>query len=344
MYIVQKSDHSQFTSFILSEFEQVDHSQSIQKVYFLWVGTLLIPILVMILGIFNNGEIDRVISAFIYTLYNSSEFLQKLGTVLQYSYFLFLGGAIICLILVIVSFAPKNKEKEKSSSRYASLYLLSIIISFFFHLIIQLIVNRKGPMNVYLDIQTFYQIFPSINGLWFSSFPNNNMTLSGVVIIFPVIFGKRSAVFKWIIGVLSGIIMVILGIIELGLSHAWFTDVFASIGLVLMVSSIIYWHILFIKDREQTDLYHELTVLFYKAYGKVLESKEVLDSGDIEGSKQLLGVAKELYNQSINALQNHSGDINQFISRNEFWKFNVSVLLKELGTQNTLSKKWMYIF
>jgi hypothetical protein len=342
---VQKTDHSQFTAFVLGEIEDLEKNQNpTKKIQLLWIGSLLVSVLGILIGIFNNGDLDRRISAYFYQIYQSSTILGRIGSVLQYSYFVFLAGGLICLILVIVSFVPKKRDKINISSRYASLYLLVMGISFFIHLILQLVVNRLAPSFIYDNIDPFYMVHPSIFGLWNSSFPNNNLVLSGVVILLPVLFGKQSAVFKWIMGIISGAFISLISIVELGLSHAWITDIFASIGIVILVSWLIYWNVLFIKERERTELFHKLNEIFYQAYDKLIESKKALESNRYEDCKRLLNKAKELFNQSINSIQNYSGDNSRYLYRNEFWKFNISLLLQEIENGSSVSRKWMYIF
>lgn len=342
---MQKTDHSQFTSFVLSEFESIaDPKKRGRNIYFLWIGCLLIPILALILGIIGGGELDRRITGSIYYLYNSSSFLQSLGNLFQYSYYVFLGGALVCLLIVILYLSPKTKKKVKLVSKYAILYLLVMSLSFLDHIILQLIVNRIPFAPEISSLHPFYQINPSFSGIWDSSFPNNNLLLSGVIILFPVLFGNRSPLFKWIVGVISGILIIIIGLVEIGFSHAWFTDIFVSIGIVLFWAWIVYWHILFIKDREYSTLSSKLTGLYYESYEKVIESKSAHDAGNLDECKQKLIRAKELYNKSISSIQNHSRDVSNYLKRNEYWKYNVNLLIKEIENDLPPSRKWLYIF
>ena len=109
-------DHSQFTSFVLGEFEQISNTGKTQyKLYFLWVGCLLFSILGLVLGLFGGGEVDRRITLSLYNLFNSNSFFQRLGNLFQYSYFIFLGGALACLIIVILSLNPKTQSKVESA-------------------------------------------------------------------------------------------------------------------------------------------------------------------------------------------------------------------------------------
>jgi len=140
---VQKTDHSQYISFVLSEFESItDTRKRKHKIYFLWIVCLLIPIIALILGIFGGGELDRQITDFIYNLFNSNSFLQSLGNLFQYSYFVSLAGALVCSIIVILYLNPKTSNKVEAASKYAILYLLVLTLSFLDLIILQLIVNR----------------------------------------------------------------------------------------------------------------------------------------------------------------------------------------------------------
>jgi len=342
---VQKTDHSQYISFVLSEFESItDTRKRGHKIYFLWVGCLLIPIIGLILGIFGGGELDRQITAFIYNLFNSNSFLQSLGNLFQYSYFVCLAGALVCLIIIILYLNPKTSNKVEDISKYAILYLLVLSLSFLDHIILQLIVNRISFAPEISSLHPFYQVNPSFNGIWSSSFPNNNMSLSSIILLFPVLFGNRSPIFKWIVGVITGILIFIIGMTEIGLSHAWFTDIFVSIGIVLFWAWIVYWHILFIKDGEYTVLHKKLTGLYYESYNKVIESRSAHDAGNLDECKQKLIQAKELYNKSISSIQNFSRDVSNYLKRNEYWKFNVNLLIKEIENNLPPSRKWLYIF
>ena len=342
---MQKTDHTQFISFVLSEFEKIPNTKKPgHKIYFLWVGCLLGPILGLILGIFNGGDIDRQITAAVHILFNSSSFFQNLGSVFQYSYFIFLGGALACLVIVILYLNSKTKEKVDTISMYAILYLLVMSLSFIDHLLLQMIVNRIQYNPILSSLHPFYQINPSFTGVWISSFPNNNLTISGVIILLPILFGNRSPIFKWIIGVISGLLILVIGFTEIGLSHAWFTDVCVSIGTVLFWAWILYWHILFIKDGENTTQHQKLTGLYRKAYNKLIESKSALEAGNLEECKQKLIQSKEIYNQSISTIQNMSGDVSNYLERNEYWKFNVIILIKEIENNVPSSRKWLYIF
>ncbi|MHA1453373.1 MAG: hypothetical protein ACTSRD_10970 [Promethearchaeota archaeon] len=159
-----------------------------------------------------------------------------------------------------------------------------------------------------------------------------------------MLFGNRSPIFKWIIGVISGILIIIIGLTEIGLFYAWFTDIFVSIGIVLFWAWIVYWHILFIKDGEYTVLYKKLTGLYYESYNKVIESKSAHDAGNLDECKQKLIQAKELYNQTISSIQNFSGDVSNYLKRNEYWKYNIKFLIKEIENNLPPSRKWLYIF
>ncbi len=342
---MQKTEHSQFISFVLSEFgSMTDSGNRRRKIYFLWIGCLLIPILALIIGIIGGGELDRQITAFIHNFFNSMPFLQSVGNLFQYSYFVFLGGVLVCTIIVILYLSPKTTNKVEVVSKYAMLYLLVMSLSFLDHIILQLIINRIPFAPEVSTLHPFYQVNPSLRGIWNSSFPNNNLILSGIIILFPVLFGNRSPIFKWIVSVISGILIITIALTEIGLSHAWFTDIFVSIGIVLFWAWIVYWHILFIKDGENTALYNKITGLYYQAYKKVIESKSAHDAGDLDECKQKLYQAKELYNQSISSIQNLSGDVSNYLKRNEYWKFTVNLLIKEIENKLPPSRKWLYIF
>jgi hypothetical protein len=117
-----------------------------------------------------------------------------------------------------------------------------------------------------------------------------------------------------------------------------------SIGVVLLVSWIFYWHILFIKEREKLHLEQRLTNLFSQAYNKLLSAKDALDSSDLTQCKKLLSESRELFNRSISNIQNIPGDITPYVNRSEFWKFYVNLLQEELENGGNSSKKWLYIF
>ncbi|TFG19333.1 MAG: hypothetical protein EU530_06405 [Promethearchaeota archaeon] len=314
------------------------------KTYFLWIGCLLIPILGLMIGIMGGGELDRQITAFIHNFFKSIPFLQTVGNLFQYSYFVFLGGTLVCSIIVILYLSPKTTNKVEVVSKYAIMYLLVMILSFLDHIILQLVVNRIPFAPEVSSLHPFYQVNPSFGGIWNSSFPNNNLILSGVIILFPVLFGNRSPIFKWIVGLISGILIITIALTEIGLSKAWFTDIFVSIGIVLFWAWIVYWHILFIKEEENTVLYKKLTELYYQAYQKVIDSKSAHDLGNLDECKQKLYQAKELYNQSISSIQNFSADVSNYLQRNEFWKFNVNLLINEIENNLPPSRKWLYIF
>jgi hypothetical protein len=212
------------------------------------------------------------------------------------------------------------------------------------HFVLQIIVNRIKYDPSLSSLHPFYQINPSIDGFWISSFPNNNVVISSVVILLPILFGDRSRVFKWIMGIISGLIILSIGFFEIGGSHAWFTDVFASIGLVLFWSWFFYWHVLFIKDSESKDLEDKLTRLYSRAYNTLLEAKTFFNEHKTEECRSKLLSAREQYNQSISSIQNISRNTYPYLKRNEFWKFNVNQLLKELDKVSPSTKKWMYIF
>ena len=342
---MQKTDHSQFTSFVLSEFEQIPIiNKPANKTYLLWVGSLLVPIIALILSVFNGGEIDRVITASLYNLFESSAFFIQLAQILQYALFIPIGGVFVCLILVILYLNPNTREKFKSVSSYAILFLLVGVFSLLDHFVLQIVVNRVAFDPIVSSLHPFYRINPSFSGLWNSSFPNNNVLLSSLLILLPVIFGNRSAAFKWIMGIISGVFILATSLTEIGLSRAWFSDVFISIGIVLFWGWFVYWHVLFIKDSESTKLVHKLTDLYYRAYNILVSSKNALESNNVEDCKQKLIEAKNMYNLSISSLQNHSGDVSKYITRNEFWKSNINLLLKELENSTSPSKKWLYIF
>lgn len=292
----------------------------------------------------NGGELDKNISNSLYLVYTSAPVFQIIGKILQYAYIGCLGFVIVCLGFIIGFLSSKTNQKMEFLARYATLYVLVIFLSFCLHVLVQLLVNRSPPSGDYSTIQPFYQISPSLLGPWISSFPNNNMTLSSVVVLLPVLFGKQSAIFKWIMGIISGILVLAIGLTEIGMSNAWFTDVFMSLGIVLLVAWMLYWHILFIKDREFVNFHHKLTDLYNDAYSKLIESKQALESRNLEECKLLLNTAKEIFNKSINALQNLPGDVAGYLHRNEYWKNNVSLLLNELEKASIPSRKWIYIF
>ncbi|MBN2154930.1 MAG: hypothetical protein JW776_02670 [Candidatus Lokiarchaeota archaeon] len=342
---MQKFDHSRFTAFILKELEYVNEQKIENKrEYFLWISSLIFTLVIFFTGAFNNGSLDKNVSNSLYLLYNSIPFIQTIGSTLQYTYFLFLSIGLICLIILIIFLSSKNKQKIEPVARYATLYLLVLSLSFIIHLILQIFMNREPPLGDYSTIQPFYQIGTSSINFWDRSFPNRNLTISGVVIIFPVLFGNRSSVFKWIMSILSALMVLIIGFIEIGLSKAWFTDVFCSIGIVLFVGWIIYWHILFIKDKENIDFHHKLTDQYYKAYDKLVKSKLSFDSGSVEECKALLKDARELLNGSISSIQNLSGNVDNYIQRNEYWKYNVGLLIKDIENGNLSNRRWIYIF
>ena len=82
--------------------------------------------------------------------------------------------------------------------------------------------------------------------------------------------------------------MIFIGFSEIGLSSAWFSDIFASLGIILFYSWLLYWHVLYVKERERTDLHYQLTSKFNRGYEKVIASKNALESGNLEQSRKLL--------------------------------------------------------
>ena len=122
---MQKTDHSQFTSFVLSEFKQITHPKKPgYNTYFIWIGCLIIPIIVLILGVIDSGNLDRVITALLYDLFQTNLFFQAVGNILQYTYFVALVGALVSLIIVIIltcliikSESGRLKEVEKEKKK-----------------------------------------------------------------------------------------------------------------------------------------------------------------------------------------------------------------------------------
>ncbi len=298
----------------------------------------------LILSALNGCEIDWRITAFLHDLFNSNSVLISIGNIFQYSYFITLIGVFVSLIIIILYLNPKTKSRIRFGSRYAVLFILVLSFSIFDSLILQVIVNRVPYNPSISSLHPYFIVNPSWEGIWVTSFPNNNVLLSGFFILLPVLFGNRGAVFKWIFGILSGSVIIVIAFTEIGFNYAWFSDVFASIGIFLFWSWFFYWHILFIKDGENTEHLKKLTVLFSKAYKKIIDAKSVQNTGNLDDCKILLNEAKEILNNSISSIQNISGDNSKFLDRNKYWKFIVSSLIIELENKTVQSKKWLYIF